>query len=190
MTFGEQLRNEMHLFLSRRHDYSLRKLSFCTGLLGLGTISVTVGTDQFAVPALLYLVPFIAIAFDLYIVAEDYRVKRAGVFLRRLAVHADADERAYETFVGDSANHAAPLTFAVVTGIMLGLSAFVLWATSPHKVVFFLWLAVVLLIDGLLVARVAGARAALLTKEVFAPPGRDSRDSPMGDTPISRVQEA
>lgn len=164
--FGARLRQEMHEFLSRRHEYAIRKLGFCTAILGVGTVSVSLGSAQhLASPALLYLVPLIAIAFDLHIVAEDHRVKRAGVFLRRLALQADVDERAYEEFVGRSVNRAAPFTFAMVTLIMLGLSAAVLWTTAPHPAVFVVWLLVVLAVDTVLVIRVSGARRALLATQ-------------------------
>ena len=159
MTLDKQLRQEMQLFLSRRHDYSLRKLSFCTALLGLGTISVTLETSPgLSVPGLLYIVPLIAVAFDLYIVAEDHRAKRIGVFVQRPRRRLSDFER----FVTQSKNLTAPWTFAAVTVIMLGLAAAVLWGTRPHLGLFAAWIILVVATDAALIFQVHQARARLL----------------------------
>lgn len=162
MAFTDRLRGEMHEILRRRHDYSLRKLSVCTGLLGLGTLSISIGPDwQFVLPALLYVMPGIAIAFDLHIVAEDHRVKRAGIFLRHVAQHAHNDEIAYERFVGTTDNKIAPYTFFAVTMLMLVLSATALWTTAPNPSTFTVWLAAIVTSDAALVHRVATTRKQL-----------------------------
>ena len=162
MTFNQTLRDEMHRFLSRRHDFSLRKLSLCSVLLTLGSTSTTPDAPVWlATPSLLYLVPLIALAFDLHIVAEDHRVKRAGVFLRDHTKRGASLERAYEKFVAETTNSAAPLTLAAVTFIMLLASAVLLWPLAPNGLLFSGWLLSIVAAEAMLVSRSARVRTQL-----------------------------
>ena len=161
MTFTQHLRKEMHQFLARRHDFALRKLSFCTALLGLGAISTSIEQTQFAVAEILYLVPLIALAFDLHIVAEDHRIKRTGIYLGRRASRVERDARDFEAFVEQTKNPTFPFSFGAVTAIMLGLSAFVLWTTRPYLPLFLSWVVLVLIADVMLMRQAARARQQL-----------------------------
>ena len=102
--------------------------------------------------------PLIAIAFDLYIVAEDHRAKRIGVFTQ----HPRRPLSSFERFVSRSRNRTAPWSFAAVTLIMLGLSAAVLWGTGPRLFAYVVWISIVVILDAALVIQVHQARARLL----------------------------
>jgi hypothetical protein len=132
--FSSRLRGEIREHQNKRHQFSLRKLTFVTALLGVGSLSVVSGKDsRFDTSFLLYLVPFVAIAFDLYIVSEDYRVKRAGAFLAKQESGAGDMERAWETFVKNNVNRWACYAFAIVTGVVIASSMMVLWVTRPSE---------------------------------------------------------
>ena len=80
-----KLRAEIQESKKMRHDFVLRKFAFITVLLGLGSLAnkITV-EDNITIDFvwLLFLVPVVAIAVDFYILTEDFRIKRAGEFLK------------------------------------------------------------------------------------------------------------
>ena len=87
-TIYEKLRAEITDERKLRHDLVMRKFAFLTAFIGTGAVNV-LSKPQTSVnfSMLLYLVPFIAVAFDLYILTEDYRIKRVGEFLKQLSKH-------------------------------------------------------------------------------------------------------
>ena len=78
--FLEQLYDEKEMHKEHRHKHLLYKLSFVTALFGLGTL----GIEMWDLRPLIYLVPFVALCHDIYIFAEDYKVKRIGLFIKSL----------------------------------------------------------------------------------------------------------
>lgn len=92
--FIQDLRREIESTQARRHRYVLAKLAFVTGLLGVGLA----GKDSAATGQLLYLVPLVTFVFDLYILGEDFSIKRAGRFIRESADSPD-EERTWEKAV-------------------------------------------------------------------------------------------
>lgn len=77
--FIEHLYAEAMLHKEHRHKHVLRKLLLTASLFGLGGLNISTGSDAF-----LFFVPFVALAHDLYIFAEDYKVKRVGLFIKHL----------------------------------------------------------------------------------------------------------
>ncbi len=74
--YEEKLRHKGH-----RKELVLQKLVIVVGLFGIGTIKIpTVDLTN-----LLYCVPFVAMACDMYIFAEDFKVKRVGLFVQRIS---------------------------------------------------------------------------------------------------------
>jgi hypothetical protein len=76
--FLEQLCNEKEMHKEHRHALVLRKLTFIIGLFGLGTL----GFKDISFMPLLFLVPAIALCYDVFIFAEDFKVHRIGKFVR------------------------------------------------------------------------------------------------------------
>ncbi len=74
--FLEQLYTEKELHKEHRYKYVIYKLSFVTTLFALGSLDL--GNIM---RSLIYLVPIVALCYDIYIFSEDYKVKRIGVFL-------------------------------------------------------------------------------------------------------------
>jgi hypothetical protein len=119
--FNDKLRDEIYLGQKRRHDFIIRKLTFCTSLLGLGSMRIVIKYDEsiYFTP-LLFLVPIIAIAFDLYIISEDYGIKRAGEFISRQNRNISKSESDWEgSFLHDHKDYLAPFAFYFITLIML-----------------------------------------------------------------------
>jgi len=110
--FPARLRGEIKHSIQRRHEFSMRKLSFCAALLGFGTLKIPIGYGQVLnLTSLLYLVPLVAIAFDFYIVSDDFRVKRVGAFLIKEESGSCDEEKEWEKFVNDHDNKFAPFAF-------------------------------------------------------------------------------
>jgi hypothetical protein len=78
--FLQKLYKEQELHKEHRHKHVIYKLLLSASFFGLGQFSVGTGNYHF----FLYVVPFIALVHDLYIFAEDYKVKRVGFFFPKL----------------------------------------------------------------------------------------------------------
>ena len=78
------------VFLTRLHEEKLRaqerrgiliqrKVVWLTGLFAVGAIELPLGIGS---TLILYLLPLVALIFDLYVMGEDYGIKRMGTFVR------------------------------------------------------------------------------------------------------------
>ena len=133
--FLRHLQEEKLKTQAARTTYVTHKLAYATGLLALGSLK----PGSVDLSPLLYLVPFFAIAFDLYILGEDYSVKRIGAFLR--VNSTDALEKRWEDWVSRHRDHFAPLAMPILTNILAAAAALALWSQpsdSPTKI--FIWL--------------------------------------------------
>lgn len=75
LLYEEKLKHKEH-----RHEFVKHKMVFTITLFGLGSVNFN---DIANAGILLYLVPFVALAFDVYILSEDFKVKRIGLFIRK-----------------------------------------------------------------------------------------------------------
>lgn len=69
-------------------------------------------------------------AFDVYILSEDFKVKRIGLFIRKrekLEVNACEDELKWEKWVSSNREPLAALASLVLSMIAFIASAFILW---------------------------------------------------------------
>jgi site-specific recombinase XerC len=121
--FLGQLRQEILLHKGQRATFILSKMAFVALLFALGAIQV----DGMESRWLLYALPFVALAFDVYISAEDFKVKRVGAFLRAY-VGVSRSEHDWERYVSrHRAQGMLATTFAVTVIVALGAGG-VLWA--------------------------------------------------------------
>jgi hypothetical protein len=151
--FANRLRSEIWEAQKRRHDLLMRKLAFTTGLLGVGSLGIVVGSkQQINLTLLLYLVPFVAIAYDFYIVDEGYGIKRAGQFLGRDDSGASESERKWEKFVQRHRNRLSPVAHYIVTMTLIAGAFVSLLQSASSKLVLFIWLALVALVEAMLAA--------------------------------------
>ena len=119
--FLTHLQEEKLKTQAARNAYVMRKLIYATGLLGLGAIKA----PSVDLRGALYLVPFLALAFDLYIMGEDYSIKRIGAFLG--AVSQDPRERDWEDWISRNRDPFAPFAMPLLTTVLSAAAAAVLW---------------------------------------------------------------
>jgi isopentenyldiphosphate isomerase len=112
--FINHLREEKIRTQEERTKYTLQKLAFVTGLMSIGSLNLAVGNIDFSL--LLYLAPWVAIAFDFYILGEDYSIKRIGAFLK--AKSPAQIERQWEQWVANNRDPFAPWAMPVLTSLI------------------------------------------------------------------------
>ena len=143
--FIKHLRAEKFNAQESRSKYTLQKLSYATVLLGVGSLNVDIlqigALGPINLGFLLYLVPWVALAFDLYIMGEDYSVKRFGAFLG--ANSPDGLERHWERWVSRNRDPFAPTAMPILNMLLLLGAAIMIWLGSAAVgIVFWIWLVV------------------------------------------------
>ena len=121
--FIESLRGEIIHHKDKRATFVLQKLVSIAALFGLGSSKL----GDIDLPFLLFAVPFVSLALDVYISAEDYKVKRIGTFFR-IYRYATLAERNWERFVNQHRELVAVWASLVLTAIATLASALVLRA--------------------------------------------------------------
>jgi len=140
--FLKHLRSEKLKAQEWRTTYTFKKLAYATALLGLGSLNIDIGQitalGRVNLGLLLYLAPLVALAFDLYILAEDYSVKRFGAFLRQKS--PDALERGWEKWISEHRDPFAPFAMPALTTLVLIGASIILWiGGSAEGPVFWVW---------------------------------------------------
>lgn len=134
--FLKDLRAEVISTQQRRHQYIRAKVVFVVGLLGVGVLS----PGNTPTNLVLYLTTIVVLIFDLYILGEDFGVKRAGTFFR-LSRIAPTEERRWERLVHHNRD---PFSAAanVLSSLFVLLAATIgLWGTESGKQFFWFWIA-------------------------------------------------
>ena len=139
--FIKHLREEKLKAQGTRSSYTQKKLAYVTALLGVGVLKIEV----LDLNPVLYLVPFVAAAFDLYILAEDYSVKRIGAWLREFS--GLPLEHDWEKWVSENRDPFALIAMPILSTLMLAGAAILICITCGGDVpaVFWPWLVVGLL---------------------------------------------
>lgn len=132
--FLGHLREEIIKTQCLRAKYIFRKLTFVISLLGLGSIQA----DRVDFTGILYIVPFIAIAFDLYIVAGDYSVKRIGNFLKQNSL--SEKEKQWQEYVNNKRNPFTPFAMILLTMAVIVICFFIIFTREPNFIFLFFWL--------------------------------------------------
>ena len=74
-----KLREEMAQIEQRRFQFQLAKVTSLGTLTGVGILLV----EKLKIQTLFYVIPFIALAFDLFIASESFRLKRISNFISK-----------------------------------------------------------------------------------------------------------
>ncbi len=140
---------ELHLeFLKALHDektktqvtrasYISGKFTFITGLFGLGALKIGVVDFHW----LLYLIPLVALGYDLYIRAEDLSIKKMGAFLRSDPKAKIAEsERAWEHFSAQYRDKLAHLATTLFTLIITISAAVYIYAQQSSSLSIEFWI--------------------------------------------------
>ena len=124
-----------------RTTYTLRKLAYATALLGIGSLQINIGSISTAgeinLGLVLYLAPWVALAFDLYVLGEDYSVKRFGKFLQESS--PDDLERKWEKWVSQRRDPFAPFAMPILTTLLLLGAAVIIWIGGTARGQFYWW---------------------------------------------------
>jgi uncharacterized membrane protein YjdF len=173
--FLEELYDEKKIHKQHRHGYVVRKLSFVTALFGLGSL-VFRGVQ---LTPLLYLVPVVSLCYDIYIFAEDYKVKRIGAFIEMVGAELSAAdpicdlERRWEKFLGEHREPFALWASLIITVTVSLASGAVLWwryinQHSQNVWLLAVWTAVIAVTIVLVFSHCRSLRSNIT--RVFAPP--------------------
>ena len=182
--FATKLRDEIEATQKRRHDFILKKFTFGGTLLGLGSLSVPVSLGKsITLAPLLYIVPLLAIAYDIYIVAEDYGIKRAGAFLRLQDVPTENSERMWERFVSRYDRSLAPFGFFIATMTFLLAASLLIIQTAYQLPILLSWIAAIILIDGALLYWSLSLRRRMRTASL---PEDDASKKPNSESWVTR----
>ncbi len=120
----------------RRSSFNIRKLIYVGGLFSVGVIKNPYDIDFKLV---LFIVPFISICFDLYILGEDYGIKRIGGYLRNN--FKNEPEADWESWVGNHRDPFATYAVPLLSILVLIASASILIRTEQNELFFGLWIA-------------------------------------------------
>ena len=104
--FVHSLHQEKLNAMLERSKYARDKIVFILGILGFGALNF--GTSEFNSTTILYVVPLVAIGYDLYINASDEAIKRIGAFLRT-TTYSSKCEHEYEEYTTEKRGKSAPM---------------------------------------------------------------------------------
>ena len=129
-TFESKLWQEQFNAMDRAFKLEERKCIFVVALFGAGGISsVTGASDDFAY--LYFLIPLVAIAFDVLILSQKYSVRRIGYFLCKNSCF-DL-ERGWESFVGNHREQKVHIGTEIFTIISFAASFVILFKFKYHE---------------------------------------------------------
>jgi hypothetical protein len=132
--FIGELREEISNGQERRSKYVVLKLSFIIGLFGIGSLTIS----SVSLIPLIYLIPFVVFVFDLYILSEDFGVKRAGRFIKG-SPFAPTEERRWEKAVSENRDPVTRIASVVSSLIVIMVSAVALWKSEHTTLLYCIW---------------------------------------------------
>ena len=132
-------------------EFNIRKFVFIGALFTVGVADLPEGIDLSLV---LYLVPFISLFFDLYIIGEDYGIKRMGGFIREQ--YKDTMDSNWENWVSKRRDPFSSFAVPILTLIILVTCIAILWRTQSDYFLFWIWL--VFIIGGIVFMQIYSHR--------------------------------
>lgn len=142
--FLNHIRQEKLDSQQRRYEYTKLKFLIVVGLLGVGNWKFSDGSENYL---LLYLVPFVGFAIDLYVHGENFGIRRIGYFLKEVSEHI-AMERAWELFVDRNRDQFTRLSINVVSGLVFIGTFFILqfkkenFFRDNHPTIHYSWIVI------------------------------------------------
>lgn len=131
--FISKLRDEMLQIKERRFKIQIAKVTAIGSLIGVGSILI----DKFEVTQFFYIVPFIAIAFDLFVIGESFTLKRIANFISTVKEEHDDAEFKWEQFVKSNPNKYSSPANSIITVLTALGSFFILFFKSNLGVAWF-----------------------------------------------------
>jgi hypothetical protein len=140
--FIQNLYAEISLHKSKRTTFILQKLAFITAIFGVASIQLFTNRAQVDIVVLpmqnlwiLYIIPIMALAYDIYIYAEDYKVKRIGAFIRTNSIMQDtmcSGELEWQKYVEDGRREPLATYATMMLTIILSLAAFLIMCSINY----------------------------------------------------------
>ena len=128
--FIRTLHEEKLNTMKEREKYARDKILFVLGIMGFGSLNF--GVSGFKSSEILFIVPLVAIGYDLYINAYDEGIKRIGAFLRRPNSCSSKCEKDYEIYVAGKRGKYAPIANVLFSLIgTIGALFIVFLSTGP-----------------------------------------------------------
>lgn len=134
-SFLSALHKEKITSQKRRGELISKKLTWVTGLFTLGTVKLPLPEETHV---LLFFVPIISLIFDLYIIGENFGVKRMGSFIR-LAMR-DTWEGTWEAWLSSRRDKFSQNALLLSSSIILIACAIVLWRLDTKIPILCIWL--------------------------------------------------
>lgn len=134
--FIGELRKEILAGQERRSKYVILKLGFITGIFGLSSITIS---SESLIP-FIYLIPLVVVVFDLYILGEDYGVKRAGRFILGSPATPEEEKR-WERTVHEKRDPVTAIANIFSSLIIVVAAIIILWDSQKNLSVYMIWCA-------------------------------------------------
>ena len=132
--FFKGLRDEIAAKQLRRTVYIRMKLTFIIGLFGIGSLSIAGSPTK----SLFYLITLVVLIFDLYIIGEDFTIKRAGMFLQ-CNPDVPQEERRWEKIVFANRNPVGGVAALLSSMFVLIPAGIVLWNPKGNGMFYWAW---------------------------------------------------
>jgi hypothetical protein len=127
-TFFEKLREDMLQTRHRRFQYQLTKIASIGFLIGVATIVI----EKTDLPLFYYVIPFIAIAFDFFILSESFTMRRMAAFIRYYKSEINDVEFKWEEFVKLNPDKMASIANKIVT-LSCSIGCFLILLLTSHS---------------------------------------------------------
>ena len=115
--FFNKLREDMLQTRQRRFQYQITKVTSLGGLIGVASLL----TQGLPVETIFYIIPFIAMAFDFFILSESFTLRRMAAFVQSYKQEARDAESQWEKFARMNPDRFSSVAnFIVTTASCLG----------------------------------------------------------------------
>lgn len=105
----EKIRDDMMHTRQRRFQYQLGKIAAIGAFVGVGSAA---GGKSYL---LFYLVPFVAVAFDFFILGESFTLRRMAAFIRNEKAGTGQTEHKWEEFVRENPDYLSSMANFLLT---------------------------------------------------------------------------
>ncbi|MBU7581760.1 MAG: hypothetical protein KAF91_02410 [Nostoc sp. TH1S01] len=106
-----KLREDMYNTRQRRFQYQLAKVTSITTLLGAGGLLV----EKLQLTMFFYIIPFLAIAFDFFILGESFTLRRIASFIQVYKQEFKDAESKWEEFVKKNPDRFSSVANFIIT---------------------------------------------------------------------------
>jgi len=148
--FEDRIYQELQTVQQFRFKLSLAKISFVSGLLGIGAMKLTSTGNNDLSQLVLYLVPLVAVLFDILGMGATVAIYRTGAFLR---VESNPSEKTWQNFLKENRSSfswwgATGFTVVTFSAAIMVLLAKAQWTPFPIDVFWWkaLWFAGILVL--------------------------------------------